>query len=152
MSPDAIYVTINDIIQEDKSRRPYELFINTKNLQHFSWIVAMTRLISAVLRHDPKPCFLVDELKSVYDPNGGYFADGGYVPSIAADIGRIIEKHLSKIGIMDEKKKAVHVETPRADPSAASNGMMICTQCKERTMISLENCLKCLSCGYSKCS
>lgn len=152
MSPDAIYVTINDIIQEDKSRRPYELFINTKNLQHFSWIVAMTRLISAVLRHDPKPCFLVDELKSVYDPNGGYFADGGYVPSIAADIGRIIEKHLSKIGIMDEKKKVVHPEHTKVDPAAASGGMMICTQCKERTMISQENCLKCLSCGYSKCS
>ena len=152
MSPDAIYVTINDIIQEDKSRRPYELFINTKNLQHFSWIVAMTRLISAVLRHDPKPCFLVDELKSVYDPNGGYFADGGYVPSIAADIGRIIEKHLSKIGIMDEKKKVVHPEHSKVDPAAASGGMMICTQCKERTMISQENCLKCLSCGYSKCS
>ena len=152
MSPDAIYVTINDIIQEDKSRRPYELFINTKNLQHFSWIVAMTRLISAVLRHDPKPCFLVDELKSVYDPNGGYFADGGYVPSIAADIGRIIEKHLSKIGIIDEKKKVVHTEHTKVDPAAASSGMMICTQCKERTMISQENCLKCLSCGYSKCS
>ncbi len=152
MSPDAIYVTINDIIQEDKTRRPYELFINTKNLQHFSWIVAMTRLISAVLRHDPKPCFLVDELKSVYDPNGGYFADGGYVPSIAADIGRIIEKHLSKIGIMGEKKKIAPVETYKVDPNTAASGMMICSQCKERSMISQENCLKCLSCGYSKCS
>lgn len=152
MSPDAIYVTINDIIHEDQTRRPYELFINTKNLQHFSWIVAMTRLISAVLRHDPKPCFLVDELKSVYDPNGGYFADGGYVPSIAADIGRIIEKHLSKIGIMDEKKKIGTVETTKVDPAIASGGMMICSQCKERSMISQENCLKCLSCGYSKCS
>lgn len=152
LSPDAIYVTINDIIQEDKSRRPYELFINTKNLQHFSWIVAMTRLISAVLRHDPKPCFLVDELKSVYDPNGGYFADGGYVPSIAADIGRTIEKHFSKIGIMGPKKKIVHAEKTNGEQEIATDGMMLCSQCNQRAVISQENCLKCLSCGYSKCS
>ncbi len=152
LSPDAIYVTINDVIQEDGSRRPYELFINTKNLQHFSWIVAMTRLISAVLRHDPKPCFLVDELKSVYDPNGGYFADGGYVPSIAADIGRTIEKHLNKIGIIDHKKKIVHCEKGAGESSSKADGMMVCSQCNQRTLISQENCLKCLSCGYSKCS
>ncbi|MFA7230471.1 MAG: adenosylcobalamin-dependent ribonucleoside-diphosphate reductase [Victivallaceae bacterium] len=151
LSPDAIYVTINDVIQEDNTRRPYELFINTKNLQHFSWIVAMTRLISAVLRHDPKPCFLVEELKSVYDPNGGYFVEGGYVPSIAADIGRIIEKHLNKIGIMSNTKKIV-VSEPAVDPAVASSGMMICSHCNQRTLISQENCLKCLSCGYSKCN
>ena len=83
-----------------KDGRPYEIFINTKNLQYFSWIVAMTRLISSVFRHDPAPKFLVDELKSIYDPNGGYFSDGTYIPSLAADIGRIIERHLGKIGIM----------------------------------------------------
>jgi ribonucleoside-diphosphate reductase alpha chain len=105
LSTDALYITINDLVKENGTRRPYELFINTKNLQHFSWIVAMTRLISAVFRHDAAPIFLVQELKSIYDPNGGYFVDGGYVPSLAADIGRIIEKHLTKIGIIAETNK-----------------------------------------------
>ena len=94
LAADALYVTINDLIEEDGRRRPYEIFINTKNLQYFSWIVAMTRLISSVFRHDPAPRFLVEELKSIYDPNGGYFSEGTYIPSLAADIGRIIEKHL----------------------------------------------------------
>jgi hypothetical protein len=105
LAADALYVTINDLVEEDGRRRPYEIFINTKNLQYFSWIVAMTRLISSVFRHDPAPKFLVEELKSIYDPNGGYFSDGTYIPSLAADIGRIIEKHLAKIGIMASPQK-----------------------------------------------
>ncbi len=149
LSPDALYVTINDMIDEGK-RRPYELFINTKNLQHFSWIVAMTRLISAVFRHEPEPTFLVDELKSIYDPNGGYFSDGGYVPSLAADIGRVVEKHLNKIGIMGKKDKIV--QAPKVEEKEEeNNNYMICPTCSEKALISSENCLKCLSCGYSKC-
>ncbi len=153
LSPDALYVTVNDMI-EDGNRRPYELFINTKNLQHFSWIVAMTRLISAVFRHEPKPTFLVEELKSIYDPNGGYFSDGGYVPSLAADIGRVIEKHLNKIGIISKKEKIVQVpkvEKKEEEEEEENNNYMICPTCSEKALISSENCLKCLSCGYSKC-
>jgi ribonucleoside-diphosphate reductase alpha chain len=149
LSPDALYVTINDLIEEGGGRRPYEIFINTKNLQHFSWIVAMTRLISSVFRHEPKPLFLVDELKSIYDPNGGYFSEGSYVPSLAADIGRVIEKHLYKIGLKGDKKKEAEVKTQNI---ADNSSLMFCPQCNEKSLISQENCLKCLSCGYSKCS
>ena len=163
LAADALYVTINDLVEEDGRRRPYEIFINTKNLQYFSWIVAMTRLISSVFRHDPAPKFLVEELKSIYDPNGGYFSDGTYIPSLAADIGRIIEKHLAKIGIMasPQKRKAVQ-DSPVAgkkptDEKAVPqdvkqfDGMLICPVCNERKLVMQENCMKCLSCGHSKC-
>lgn len=121
----------------------------------------MTRLISAVFRHEPHPVFLVEELKSIYDPNGGYFSDGGYVPSLAADIGRIVEKHLSKLGITPLKHPMVPHETEghgqpgnaahSHDAPAAGNNKMICPMCKEKAYIYQENCMKCLSCGYSKC-
>ncbi len=149
LSPDALYLTINDIIERGH-RRPYELFINTKNLQHLSWIVAMTRLISAVLRKEPDPSFLVEELKSIYDPNGGYFSEGRYVPSLAADIGLVIEHHLRKVGIMESKKKMAIESTPDAPKDASQ--LMICPQCNDRGMYYSENCLKCVLCGYSKCS
>ncbi len=151
LSADAFYVTINDIVEADGRRRPYEIFINTKNLQHFSWIVATTRLISAVFRHESDPSFLVDELKSIYDPNGGYFSEGAYIPSLAADIGRVVEKHLAKIGIIKGAKKAAsksHVQQPET-PGDAS--LMICPNCNERKLAAQEGCVKCLSCGFAKC-
>jgi ribonucleoside-diphosphate reductase alpha chain len=148
LSPDAFYVTINDLI-EDGERRPYELFINTKNLQHFSWIVAITRLISAVFRHDSKPTFLVDELKSIYDPNGGYFKKGKYMPSLAAEIGHVVEQHLEKIGIT---KGASKIKSNAKITEVVDSNKMICPQCNERELINQENCLKCLACTYSKCS
>ena len=161
LAADALYVTINDLVEEDGRRRPYEIFINTKNLQYFSWIVAMTRLISSVFRHDPAPKFLVEELKSIYDPNGGYFSDGTYIPSLAADIGRIIERHLGKIGIMPmpQKRKPAPdtpVKKPTDDKSVPQDvsqfdGMMICPVCNERKLVMQENCMKCLACGHSKC-
>ena len=161
LAADALYVTINDLVEEDGRRRPYEIFINTKNLQYFSWIVAMTRLISSVFRHDPAPKFLVEELKSIYDPNGGYFSDGTYIPSLAADIGRIIERHLAKIGIMPQpQKRKPAAETPVKKPTddksvpqdvSQFDGMMICPVCNERKLVMQENCMKCLACGHSKC-
>ncbi|MDD2478790.1 MAG: adenosylcobalamin-dependent ribonucleoside-diphosphate reductase [Victivallaceae bacterium] len=145
-SPDAFYITINDYV-EDGKHRPYELFINTKNLQHFSWIVAMSRLISAVFRNNPDPTFLIDELKSIYDPNGGSFRNGKYVPSLAAEIGYVIQEHMVKIGLLSrEEKPAVAVG------NVADMNKMICPECRERELINQENCLKCLSCSYSKCS
>ncbi|NOY75506.1 MAG: adenosylcobalamin-dependent ribonucleoside-diphosphate reductase [Kiritimatiellaeota bacterium] len=149
LSPDALYLTINDIIDEG-TRRPYELFINTKNLQHLSWVVAMTRLISAVFRKEKHPSFLVEELKSIYDPNGGYFSDGKFIPSLAADIGLVIEKHLQKIGMIEEKKKAAVVDTKKKVERNDSK-FMICPQCNEKGLYSSENCVKCILCGYSKC-
>ncbi len=150
LSPDALYLTINDIL-DDGVRRPYELFINTKNLQHFSWVVAMTRLISAVFRKERDPSFLVEELKSIYDPNGGYFSDGRFIPSLAADIGLVVEKHLRKIGLFEERRKAAAAAIAKEDAPAEDSKFMICPQCNEKGLYSAENCLKCILCGYSKC-
>ncbi len=159
LAPDALYLTINDIIEETGRRRPYELFINTKNLQHLSWIVAMTRLISAVFRKEPDPSFLVDELKSIYDPNGGYFSEGKYIPSLAADIGLVIEKHLTKIGMIKKKENGnggqqtapAQEEKSKKKDKGQNKNLMICPQCNDKSLYYQENCLKCLSCGYSKC-
>jgi len=166
-SADAFYITINDFVKHGH-HRPYELFINTKNLQHFSWIVAISRLISAVFRNDPAPTFLVDELKSVYDPNGGYFKRGKYIPSMAAEIGYVIEAHLTKLGIIQGKTPPAPVPpttpVPEKDSSAKeappvelhkksviNSSKMICPHCNEKELVHSENCIKCLSCGYSKC-
>ncbi len=142
---------MNDVIEEDGTKRPYELFINTKNLQHFSWVVAMTRLISSVFRTHRNPSFLVDELKSIYDPNGGYFSRGKYIPSLAADIGRTIEEHLGAIGLLGEKQEVVMKESANNIP-ISTNNRMFCPVCNEKSLINQENCLKCLSCDYSKCN
>ena len=150
LSPDALYLTVNDII-DDGHRRPYELFINTKNLQHFSWVVAMTRLISAVFRKEKDPSFLVEELKSIYDPNGGYFSDGQFVPSLAADIGLVIDKKKRKIGLIEERKKAASIVPEKSKSAMDSSKFMICPHCNDKGLYNAENCLKCILCGYSKC-
>ena len=146
---DALYVTINDI-EEDGRRRPYEIFINTKNLQHLSWVVAMTRTISAIFRREPDPSFLVEELLSVYDPAGGYFVDGEYVPSLPAEIGRTIAMHLRSIGIMPEKVKK---RTKKEETVVVAGGATgFCPSCNQPKLVASEGCMKCLACGYSKCS
>ncbi|MCK9489111.1 MAG: NrdJb [Xanthomonadales bacterium] len=101
----ALYVTINDIVlnqdTEHELRRPYEIFVNSKNMEHFQWMVALTRIMSAVFRKGGDVTFLVEELKAVFDPRGGYFKAGGvYMPSIVAELGVVIEDHLKKIGLM----------------------------------------------------
>ena len=112
----------------------------------------MTRLISSVFRTQRNPSFLVDELKSIYDPNGGYFSRGKYIPSLAADIGRTIEEHLSAIGLIGEKQDMVMKEPAENKHAAISTtNRMFCPVCNEKSLINQENCLKCLSCGYSKC-
>jgi hypothetical protein len=104
----ALYVTINDIVLNEgtdyESRRPFEIFINSKNMDHFQWVVAITRIMSAVFRKGGDVTFLVEELKAVFDPRGGYFKAGGvYMPSIVAEIGAVVEDHLKRIGmIVDE--------------------------------------------------
>jgi ribonucleoside-diphosphate reductase alpha chain len=171
LSKQALYITINDICEGDH-RRPFEIFINSKNLLHFSWIVAMTRLISAVFRRSSDPSFLVEELKSIFDPNGGYFRNGRYIPSLVAEIGDVIEQHLVHIGFIDKpagqeqrQPEKVAVAQESAQPmgstesmgvedakSAVNSPFMICPQCNERSLYFEENCSKCFSCGYSKCS
>ena len=105
VSDHAMYVTINDIVlnegTEHEQRRPFEIFINSKNLDHFQWIVALTRIISAVFRKGGDVTFLVEELKAVFDPRGGYWQPGGkFMPSIIAELGYVIEKHLQMIGLL----------------------------------------------------
>lgn len=107
-SEHALYVTINDVLlnqgTEHEIRRPYEIFINSKNMDHFQWIVALTRIISAVFRKGGDVTFLVDELRSVFDPRGGYFKKGGkYKPSLVAEIGDAIECHMKMIGMIQDK-------------------------------------------------
>ena len=139
------------MILENGNRRPYEIFINTKNLQHLSWMVAMTRLISAVFRREPNPKFLLEELKSVYDPNGGYFKKGKFVPSLVADIGLIIEQHLEKIGLIKKLTEHPEYEIHVVDDSKQNNNAMICPECNDKALIMSDGCMKCLSCNYSKC-
>src|SRR3984893_4984255 len=113
VSDHAMYVTINDIVlnegTEYEQRRPFEIFINSKNLDHFQWIVALTRIISAVFRKGGDVAFLVAELKAVFDPRGGYWQPGGkFMPSIIAELGYVIEKHLQSIGLMRKTELDVH--------------------------------------------
>jgi ribonucleoside-diphosphate reductase alpha chain len=149
---DAYYVTINDEVVVDKANpsgviKPYEVFINTKNLTHFPWIVSMTRMLSAIFRKEDNPAFIADELLSVYDPVGGFFDKGRYVPSVAAAIGHCIKGHLASIGAAEPES------APKAPPPAPmpEDNKAFCPQCSAREAVMSEGCLKCLSCGYSKC-
>lgn len=150
-SPDAYYVTINSITGADGRIRPFEIFINTKNCSHISWLVAMTRLISAVFRRDEDASFLVDELKSVYDPTGGYFSGGEYVPSLPAEIGRVLERHLADLAESTPEVSA----TPVAVETTASQVEVrlgeICPMCHQPAVFMEEGCRKCRQCDYSKC-
>ncbi|RZZ85029.1 NrdJb [Pseudoxanthomonas winnipegensis] len=119
----AMYVTINDIVlnagTEHEHRRPFEIFINSKSMEHFQWIVALTRIMSAVFRKGGDVTFLVDEMKAVFDPRGGYFKAGGvYMPSLVAELGAIVEEHMKSIGLihdpeMSEHQKAILAEKRR---------------------------------------
>jgi len=172
ISDHAMYVTINDIIlnqgTEHEKRRPFEIFINSKNLDHYQWIVALTRIISAVFRKGGDVTFLVDELKAVFDPRGGYWQTGGkFMPSIIAELGYIVEKHLIAIGMMkapdlDEgqkrllaEKRAEYEERKKQQDAFAESdypdGAQLCSKCSTAAVIKMDGCMTCLSCGDSKC-
>ncbi len=172
ISDHAMYVTINDIVlnqgTEFEKRRPFEIFINSKNLDHYQWIVALTRIISAVFRKGGDVAFLVDELTAVFDPRGGYWQPGGrYMPSIIAELGYIVEKHLISIGLMaapelDEgqkkliaEKRAEYEESKKQRDAFSVNnypeGAQLCSKCNTAAAIMMDGCMTCLSCGESKC-
>ena len=149
----AIYITINDIIIAGH-RRPFEIFINSKNMEHFAWTVALTRMISAVFRRGGDISFVVEELKAVFDPRGGAWMGGKYVPSILAAIGGVIERHLIAIGFIDGEGMGL-----KSDPQAkvvAVGGPNTrgpaCPSCGEYGMRMVEGCMTCPSCGHSKCA
>jgi hypothetical protein len=154
LSEHALYVTINDVIlnpgTEHEQRRPFEVFINSKNMEHFQWIVALTRIISAVFR----------------DPRGGYFKKGGkYMPSLVAEIGDAIECHMRSIGLLKDElddhqktfiaEKRAEYENANglapADEGEFPEGARTCDKCRTKAVVQMDNCMTCLSCGESKC-
>ncbi len=139
-SDHAIYITINDIVQDNR-RRPFEVFINSKNMEHYAWTVALTRMISAVFRRGGDVSFVVEELKAVFDPRGGAWLGGKYVPSLLAAIGEVIEQHMFNIGFLKRDGDG--------PPKAAQRQ---CPKCGAASLIHQEGCDLCTSCGYSKCS
>jgi hypothetical protein len=179
-SEHALYITINDVLlnqgTEHEMRRPYEIFINSKNMDHFQWIVALTRIISAVFRKGGDVTFLVDELRSVFDPRGGYFKKGGkYKPSLVAEIGDAIECHMKMIGMIEDngmddcqkqmldakRKEYENIHGKNASGSDAEktvsktsdfpSNSQLCMKCNTKAVISMDGCMTCLSCGDSKC-
>jgi ribonucleoside-diphosphate reductase alpha chain len=141
-SAHAVYVTINDVEQDGK-RRPFEMFINSKNMEHYAWTLGLTRMISAVFRRSPDVAFVAEELKAVFDPRGGAWMHGRYVPSLLAAVGDIVERHLQGLGAADRPKPDAAFEHPFA-PAA-------CPQCGASKLVKVEGCNNCLECGYSKC-
>ena len=150
----AIYITINDIVRDGR-RQPFEIFINSKNTEHYAWTVALTRMISAVFRRGGDVSFIVDELKAVFDPRGGQWMGGHYVPSILAAIGGVIEQHLVSIGALAPPESGVvRLEPPSTDAGGDAPGRAprFCGRCGQPGLLHREGCDLCPSCGYSKCA
>ncbi|MCE9648570.1 MAG: adenosylcobalamin-dependent ribonucleoside-diphosphate reductase [Parvibaculum sp.] len=160
-SDHAIYITINDILQSEgqgSRRRPFEIFINSKNMEHYAWTVALTRMISAVFRRGGDVTFVVEELKAVFDPRGGSWMKGRYVPSLLAAIGEVIEQHMIDTGFIAREDGHPITEAVRAvvgepvEPNIGAVKLKACPRCGDRAVIRQEGCETCTSCGYSKCS
>ncbi|MFA5494833.1 MAG: NrdJb [Porticoccaceae bacterium] len=167
----ALYITINDIVlnpdTDHEQRRPFEVFINSKSMDHFQWVVALTRVLSAVFRKGGDCTFLVEEMKAVFDPKGGYFKKGGkFMPSLVAEIGDCLETHMKSIGliedpdisdhqrqIMNQKRAEFESRTAATEESASQYpaGAQLCNKCMTQAMIMMDGCMTCLSCGESKC-
>ena len=174
LSEHALYVTINDVIlnqdTDHEARQPYEIFINSKSMDQFQWVVALTRVISAVFRKGGDVCFLVEELKAVFDPQGGYFKKGGkFMPSLVAEIGESIESHMKMIGLIKDDGPDAHqqklMDAKRAEyesrqsdnnsnssaDSSFPDGAQLCKKCNTKATILMDGCMTCLNCGDSKC-
>jgi ribonucleoside-diphosphate reductase alpha chain len=149
-SDHALYITINDIILHGH-RRPFEIFINSKNMEHFAWTVALTRMISAVFRRGGDVSFVVEELKAVFDPRGGAWMNGKYVPSILAAIGGVIERHLISIGFIDGEGMGLKTDPQAEVVNLGRPSGPACPSCGQYDMRMIEGCLTCANCGHSKC-
>jgi hypothetical protein len=168
----ALYVTINDVVLNEgtphERRQPFEIFINSKSMDHFQWVVALTRVLSAVFRKGGDVTFLVEELHSVFDPRGGYFKKGKYTPSLVAELGDVIETHMKMIGLiqseeMDESRKqfiaAKKAEARSRDAMQSANAehndfpgdAVVCIKCSTKAVVKMDGCMTCLNCGDSKC-
>ena len=147
----AIYVTVNDIVLNGH-RRPFEVFINSKNMEHYAWTVALTRMISAVFRRGGDVSFVVEELKAVFDPRGGAWMNGKYIPSILAAIGGVLERHMVQIGFLAGEGLGL-----KSDPTAQVSSLTTpkgpaCPACGSYDLRMIEGCRTCASCGHSKCA
>jgi len=150
-SDHAFYITINDI-EKDGRRRPFEVFINSKNMEAYAWALALTRMISAVFRRGGDVSFVVDELKAIFDPRGGQWMNGRYVPSLLAAIGEVIERHMMEIGFMGQRLHGLSDLPDAHNIPAEGARARFCPRCGDASFVKLEGCDSCLSCGYSKCS
>ena len=172
----ALYITINDMIlnpgTDHELRRPFEIFINSKNMDHFQWVVALTRVISAVFRKGGDVTFLVEEMKAVFDPQGGYFKKGArFMPCLVAEIGHAIQAHMKMIGLIRDDELDEHTrkllqqkrdeyeanesQSAKSQQGAAGEfpaGAQLCNKCHTKASILMDGCLTCLNCGDSKCS
>jgi ribonucleoside-diphosphate reductase alpha chain len=158
-SEHALYITLNDIIQDGR-RRPFEIFINSKNMEHYAWTVGLTRMISAVFRRGGDVSFVVEEMKAVFDPRGGAWMGGKYVPSLLAAIGDVIEQHMIEIGFLPPPShlndagrhaRVVNMPAEPAAPTLSGPRLRQCPKCGQAALIRLENCDQCTACDYSKC-
>ncbi|XOV88826.1 MAG: NrdJb [Pseudomonadota bacterium] len=172
LSDHAMYITINNIVlnqgTQHEQEYPFEIFINSKNMDQFQWILALTRVISAVFRKGGDATFMVDELKQVFDPQGGYFKKGGrFMPSLVAEIGEVLETHMKKIGLIEDEELSAEHQALLAEKRAALEGKsaanetsegtgyppgaQLCKKCNTQAMVLMDGCMTCLSCGDSKC-
>jgi ribonucleoside-diphosphate reductase alpha chain len=157
-SEHALYITLNDIVQDGR-RRPFEVFINSKNMEHYAWTVALTRMISAVFRRGGDVSFVVEEMKAVFDPRGGAWMEGKYVPSLLAAIGDVIERHMIAIGFLPARGQRAAIAEQKvaagnaliSDQRSLATRMAQCPKCGEAALIRIEGCDQCTSCDYSKC-
>jgi hypothetical protein len=161
----ALYITINDMVLNDGTEHeqlhPYEIFINSKNMEHFQWVLALTRTISAVWRKGGDCAFLVEELKAVFDPQGGYWKKGGvFMPSLVAEIGSVIEDHLKRIGVIkteidQHQKQFLEAKRKEFEEAQAVNDYppqaTMCGKCHTKAVVIMDGCATCLNCGDSKC-
>ena len=151
-SDHAIYLTVNDVVRDGR-RRPFEIFINSKNMDHYAWTLGLTRMISAVFRRGGDVSFVVEELKAVFDPRGGQWVDGHYVPSLLAAIGEVIEKHMINIGFLHVESDDSNIEIlARAAGEHGGRSPELCPRCSQPSLIHQEGCNLCTSCGFSKCA
>ena len=151
----AMYITINNITLEDGTVRPLEMFINTKHVAHQQWITALTRMVSAIFRKPGPYTFVAEELEQIYDPQGGYFAEGKMTPSVVAHVAAVLREHFIWIGALEAPELSVVQKEVIAEKKAVAieKGvqMQLCTKCNEEALIMMDGCMTCTSCGDSKC-
>jgi ribonucleoside-diphosphate reductase alpha chain len=142
---------VNDIAL-DGVRRPFEVFVNSKNLEHYAWVVALTRMISAVFRRGGEVAFVAEELKQVFDPRGGHWSNGRYVPSLVAAIGEVLERHMRETGFLAPAEIPVIAGKGAEGPVAQDSRLgQLCPKCSQPGLVREAGCLSCMHCGWSKC-